>query len=234
MENKAPSMPKHRSSARELLLKMPEVFSVAEFAMVAERPRTEASNYLWRFSKSGQVLGLGGKSGIFLNLVKAPEAPEAASDGALWERAVLKAMPSALTGGHQVLADSGLSTQVTHQRYLIVSNTDAMFDIAGAELHRRPLPWLKRLFAHDAVEIDAPGQTLPRLKPGAALADLALHGAACPDPDDIDLYGVEAPEVALFSRLAKGSRLLIDLEPQVRDILGAAKKRAQKSPGARP
>jgi len=46
---------------------------------------------------------------------------------------------------------------------------------------------------------------------GTALADLARYGLSGPDPDDIDLDAVDADEVALFRRLAKGTELLAAL-----------------------
>lgn len=203
---------KTRTSARDLLMRMPDVFSVAEFSLVTGRARTESSQYLWRFSLNGLVKGLGGKSGIFLNAVKNPGA---LVDGSVWERAVLKAMPSAMIGGHEVLAESGLSTQVTHQRYVLISNTDAMYEIEGAEVHRRPVPWLKKLLATNAVVNDAPGVVIPKLMPGAALADLALYGQSCPDPDDLDFDFVDPAHVAMFRRLAAGSELEVKLfKPQ--------------------
>ena len=191
-------------SSRERLLGMPPAFSVAELALVMGTDRVEASQYLWRWKSANLVIAFGGKSGVFMNLVTRPAA---ASDGGLWERALLKAMPSAIIAGHEVLADSGLTTQVTHQRYVIVSNTDSFFDVDGAEVHRRPIPWLNRLVREGAVIDPDPGVLAPRLRPGAALADLALYSARKPDPEDIDLEMVEPDEAKLFRRLAKAENV---------------------------
>lgn len=191
-------------SARERLLAMPDIFSVAELALVMGIERTEASQYLARWKAADLVVPLGGKSGIVLNQVRVPNAR---ADGALWERALMKAMPSALIGGHEVLADSGLTTQVTHQRYVLISNTDAMYEVTGAEVHRRPVPWLNRLVREGAIVNDHPGVLLPRLRPGAALADLGLYAERKPDPDDIDMDEIEPEEVALFRRLAKAEAI---------------------------
>ena len=196
-----------RRSAREWLLSLPEVFSVRELALVMGCPRTEASQYLWRWRDKAMVRGLGGKSGVFINLVRDPSA---ATDGARWERALLKAMPSSIIAGYEVLAGSGLTTQVTHQRFVIVSNTDSAFEIDGAEVHRRPVPWMNRLVREGAVIADAPGEAVPRLRPGAALADLARYGST-PDVDDIDLEAIEEDELLLLKRLAKGTEWLQEL-----------------------
>lgn len=179
---------------------MPEVFSVSELALVMGVPRADASHYLWRWKAADLVVPFGGKSGIFLNQVLVPKAR---ADGALWERALLKAMPSAIIGGWEVLADSGFTTQVTHQRYVLVANTDSEFEVDGAEVHRRPLPWLNRLVRTGAVLNTSPGVLAPRLRPGAALADLALYSERKLDPDDIDMDMVEPEEVALFRLLSK-------------------------------
>ena len=195
-------MRKDRVASRDRLLAMPEVFSVAELALVMGVGRAIASQYVWRWKAAGLVIPFGGKSGVFLNQVRVPHAR---ADGALWERALLKAMPSAIIGGHEVLADSGLSTQVTHQRYVLISNTDALYEVDGAEVHRRPVPWIKRLVAEGAVTDTKPGVIAPRLRPGAALADLARYGASKPDPDDIDMDMVDAEEVELFRRLVGAS-----------------------------
>lgn len=191
-------------SARERLLAMPDIFSVAELALVMGVERPDASRYLWRWRAANLVLQFGGKSGIFLNQVRNPSAR---SDGALWERALLKAMPSAIIGGHEVLADSGVTTQITHQRYVIVSNTDSLVSVDGAEVHRRPVPWLNRLARSGAVLNPDPGVLVPRLRPGAALADLGLYAETKPDPDDIDMEMIDAEEVSLFRRLSKAETI---------------------------
>lgn len=192
------------TSSREWLLGLPAVFTVAELALVMKAQdrgdSAQASQYVWRWKAADLVQPFGGKSGVYLNLVTNPRG---ASDAALWERALLKAMPSAIIGGHEVLADSGLTTQVTHQRYVLISNTDSMYEVPGAEVHRRPVPWLNRLVREAAVVNDQPGVLAPRLRPGAALADLALYAARKPDPDDIDMNEVEPEEAELFRRLAK-------------------------------
>lgn len=119
----------------------------------------------------------------------------------------MKAMPSAIIGGHEVLADSGLTTQVTHLRYVLISNTDSFCTVNGAEVHRRPVPWLNRLVREGAVVNDEPGVLAPRLRPGAALADLALYAARKPDPDDIDMDEIGPDDVALFKRLSKAESI---------------------------
>lgn len=191
-------------SARERLLALPEIFSVAELALTMGVSRIFASSYLLRWKTRELVVPFGGKSGVFLNLVKAPGAR---ADGALWERALLKAMPSAMIAGHEVLADSGITTQVTHQRYVIIANTDSAFQVDGAEVHRRPVPWLNRLVRTGAVICEMPGELAPRLRPGAALADLALYGERKPDPDDIDMDMIEPEETALFRLLSKAESI---------------------------
>lgn len=204
-------------SSRDRLLGMPAVFSVAELALVMDCPRSEASQYLWRWRANKLVVPFGGRSGVFLNLVIAPRA---ASDGALWERSLLKAMPSAIIGGHEVLADSGVSTQVTHQRYILVSGSDSTFDVPGAEIHRRPASWLGRLVRMGAVINEAPGQMAPRLSPGGALADLAVYGGYTPDPDDIDLEAMGADNLRLYQRLTAAQPLATQLPRALQPMQG--------------
>jgi hypothetical protein len=179
---------------------MPEVFSIAELALVMQVNRLRASQYVWRWRAGDLVAPFGGQSGIFLNLVRCPCGRD---DGVLWERALLKAMPSAMIGGYEVLAESGLSTQVTHQRFVLVSNTDSRFEVDGAEVHRRPVPWLNRLARCGALVDAEPGVLAPRLRPGAALADLALYGERKPDPDDIDMEMISPEEAKLFRQLSR-------------------------------
>lgn len=201
IEELDPEMGAQRTSAREWLLRAPEVFSVGELALLMDVARTQATTYLQRWKLAKLVQPFGGRSGIFINLVANPRAAE---DAGAWERALLKAMPSAMIAGYEILADSGLSTQLTHLRYVIVSNQDAMYDANGAEVHRRPLPWMKRLVREDAIVNNEPGVLAPRLRPGAALADLAVHADHKPDPDDIDYDMLEPEELRLFQRLTKG------------------------------
>lgn len=192
-------------SARDRLLAMPEIFSVGELAMVMGVGRAQAYQCIWRWKANDLVapIGASGKSGILLNLVRNPAAR---TDGRLWERALLKAMPSAIIAGDEVLAESGLTTQVTHQRYVIIANTDSLYQVDGAEVHRRPVAWLNRLAREGAIVDSEPGVLIPRLRPGAALADLALFADRKPDPDDIDMEMMEPEEAHRFRLLAKTAK----------------------------
>jgi len=49
---------------------------------------------------------------------------------------------------------------------------------------------------------------VPRLRPGAALADLAKYGASLPDPEDLDLEALDADEQRLLRRLAGKTELV--------------------------
>jgi hypothetical protein len=104
---------------------------------------------------------------------------------------------------------------VTRLRYVLVSNTDSFYEVDGAEVHRRPVPWLNRLVRTGAVIDSDPGVLAPRLRPGAALADLALYAERKPDPDDIDMDAVEPEEVELFRRLTK-AEAIEDVAPKRR------------------
>lgn len=198
------SIAKRRVSARDRLLSMPEVFTLAELALVMGVSLPTASQYVWRWKLAELVLPLGGNSGVFLNRVRNPSAP---ADGSLWERALLKAMPSAIIAGHEVLADEGYTTQVTHQRYVIVSPTESTCEIAGAEVRPRPLVWLKRLARRGALvqsEEAQEARLAPRLAAGAALADLQAFDEGSFHEDDIDWDAIDDENLALYRELITG------------------------------
>lgn len=201
-----------RVTSRARLLELPVVFSISELALAMSVTPLVASQYAWRWRSSGLIGSLGGKSGILFNLVRDPAAM---TSGTVWEQAVLKAMPSALAGGHEVLADSGISTQITHRRFLLVSNTDSLLEIDGAEIHRRPVPWLNRLAREGALDNPDPGVLVPRLRPGAALADLVVYGLSPVDPEDVDMEALTPDDMRLFRRLAKAENTL-DAKPKRR------------------
>lgn len=189
---------RRRVSSRDRLMSLPSVFSVADLALVMQSSKLEASQYLWRWKTAGLVLALGGNSGVFVNLVKYPEGAE---DAGLWEQGLLKAMPSAIIGGHEVLADAGVTTQITHQRFVLVSERDSRFRLDRAEVHPRPEAWLDQLVREGGVLLGE-GGLAARLKPGAALADLLLYAERRPDPDDIDFDELSKADRRLYQKLS--------------------------------
>lgn len=196
----SPTPKRTRIAARDRLLTLPDVFSVADLALVMQTSKLEASQYLWRWKGSGLVRAMGGNAGVFLNLVRNPQGSE---DAGLWERGLLKAMPSAIIGGHEVLADAGITTQITHRRYVLVSAQDSRFQLDQAEVHPRPEEWLDRLVREGGV-VQSESGLAPRLVPGAALADLLLYADRRPDPDDIDFEELTSADRKLY-RLLSGT-----------------------------
>lgn len=222
------------TSAADRLMSLPDVFSVAELSLIEGfTDRRIASQYLWRWKTGAKVLPLGPRAGVFINLVRNPQG---ATDAALWERALLKAMPSSTVAGYEVLAESGLSTQVTHSRYIIVSEKDSLRAVDGAQVSSRPVRWFKEIIVQGGLVSGATagsGSLLPRLTPGAALADLVLYGDSCPDVDDVDLEELDADQCALFLQLVGSAQgVNVDELPRSTTIIEAVVDRVDRGEGS--
>lgn len=172
------------------LQRLPVIFTGTDFCGTTELSKRTAAQTLWRWSRPAvdgsfqYIQPLGGKSDVYFNLVRDPDAPEK-----YWEMAVLGVMPGAIMGGHLVLKETGVSTQFSRNQ-ILVSTADSVFKLNNADVMERRSTWIKQLrsigLAQTSLENPHIGITqLPRLNAGAAIADLVAN-ENWSDFDEID------------------------------------------------
>lgn len=197
--------------AQGRLSQLGEVFSVAEMAAALDMERFDAVRYLRAWRLRGLVEPLGGRSAIYLNLVRVPDAGQRE---ALWERALLKAMPSAIVSCVELLGHHGDEARTALRRLVLVSEAEEFYEIDGAVVLRRPAQWLAQLRQFGLAPVHPGGLPTPRLRPGAALADLARHDSRPIGLEDALRQLDDRGEVSLFVELAPstGDDRIVDLD----------------------
>lgn len=179
-------------SSTTRLSKLPSIFNATNALQIADIPKEQLNQVLWRWKKAGFIKSLGDRSDVWFNLVVEPLVSQER-----WARAVRMALPGAIIAGHSVLMRSGLTTQFTTAEYLIRPPRLAP-TIDGAQTHERPVAWLTALWQAGAVQVEG---VLPELDPGAAVADLLAFDSASIDEDEIDWDELSTPSRALYSSL---------------------------------
>jgi len=130
----------------------------------------------------GQVVGLGGQSGIYANLV-ADQYPH-------WELALRMMIPTAVVIGIEVLRRAGWTTQIPYVPVVAVNAAQPVREVDHFVLEALPQEWYN-LMRWGIQGGEAGG--LPHLKPAWALADLIRREGWCNcglGPDDIYWYMV--------------------------------------------
>jgi len=178
------------------LLQLPDVFSVADMARLLDMERFDATRYLRAWRLRGLVVPLGGRSAVYMNRVRVADPVDYAAQ---WERALLKAMPSALVSCVELAAGHAREARAMLRRLVLVSDAHEYFEIDDAVVLKRPAAWIDRLRRSGLACVDRSG--LPRLRPGAALADLSLHDGDAIAAEDADRRLQNADELQLFLQL---------------------------------
>jgi hypothetical protein len=202
-----------QTSALERMLTLPPLFRGADLTVRFAWSSKTASQYLWLWKKRSLIQGLGGHSDVYANLLREP-SPD-------WGRAVLMAMPTAITVGIEALRQSGWTTQIPSSPDVAVLAGRPAFKLERFSVQKRTARWAEATAAgrHQA----APG-ALPVLRPAWALADLLRSGPWGTfglDPDDIEwdevtpkdeadwqeactAMGLALPDLAEMAELADG------------------------------
>lgn len=167
---------------RDVLQRLPWVFHVADLTLrLGWKPRL-AQEQLYRWSRQGLVCGLGGRSGVYANLIvsKYPD----------WEMGLRMVMPTAVVSGLEVLRRAGWITQIPYLITVTVSAAHRVYQVDRFEVNVQGPEWF---------DVVAPGirsgegVALPSLAPAWALADLVRREGWCDcgvGPDDIYWDGV--------------------------------------------
>ena len=171
-----------QTSAIARLQALPAVFRGSDLTVRFQWTSKTASQYLYLWKRRGLVGALGGHSDVYVNLLKDP-VPD-------WEAALLKAMPSAVAIGIEVLRQAGWTTQVPQRPAVAVNARHPVYRVEPFEAVKREPRWFEAVRA--GIQRDHP-LALPALRPAWALCDMLRTGrwGECGLwPDDIDWHRV--------------------------------------------
>ena len=189
-------------SARDRLSRMPPFFHINDFLRVQGVSSPVARNMLSRLVDREMVVPLGGKSGIYFNVDRHPDAIDR------WHRqAILRAYPSAIEIGPGPLRDEGWITQIPRQIEVAALHAAGRPRLHGARVYRRPRVWYRTM--EEYWSRDGHNHDIPRLTPAAALADMWVYQDGWV-PDEEDLYLDESDETEveqIMERLSRAIRL---------------------------
>lgn len=170
------------TSAVQRLAAMPEVFTGGDLSTVFGWKSATTSNYLANWRKNGLVRALGGRSDVYMNLVRNRQVSP--------ETALRRAFPNAVRVGVDVLREAGWTTQIPTTPEVAVPVSSALYAVQDFELTTRPNKWFLQV-ASGIVQVE---QGINQLKPAWALADMLTRAqdsrikkAWLLDPEDIDL-----------------------------------------------
>lgn len=165
-------------SAIARLQALPPLFRGGDLTVRFQWTSKTASHYLYLWKKRGLVRPLGGHSDVYANLLVSPQPH--------WEKALLMAMPSAVTIGVEALRLAGWTTQVPRRPTVAVNAKHSVFNVDPFEAIARDPLWFEQ--ARGGIQGDRT-VGLPVLRPAWALADMLCTdkwGACGLWPDDID------------------------------------------------
>lgn len=180
-----------RVSSLERLRRLDPVITGRQLALEYGFDSAIASQYLWRWSRTGLVRPFGGKSDVFYNLVRDQR----------WTShlftATRYAFPDAVVIGGLPLARAGLTTQPVRTPAIAVPPSAPRYTTHDVVVVTRPSRWFDTVQRHAGVREVVDG--LPALAPAWALADARIAGDVwVPDDDDIDWdeFGGETKHIA--------------------------------------
>jgi hypothetical protein len=170
------------TSARARLTAVAEIFTGRELMMQFGWRSTICSTYLANWRKAGLIRALGGRSDVYMNLVR--------NIGASPEAALAAASPRAIKVGADVLREAGWTTQIPSTIEVAVPTSSPRYTLSEFKLTTRSETWFERI----SKGLRRAPHGLTRLKPGWALVDMIarahdarVEGAWLLDPDDLNL-----------------------------------------------
>lgn len=180
-------------SAFERLSQLPAIFKGSDVTMLFGWSGPTAATYIAQWSRKGMIKPLGGRAGIYFNLVVQRDFD--------LEAGLRRAIPMATKMGVDALREAGWTTQVISRAEVAVPDDGPAYSVDGFDLQPRSNRWYE--MTSDGVVDDRLG--LRRLKPEWALADMIYRGkdhrfttAWMIAPDDVDLDAAQdSPEMAL-------------------------------------
>ncbi|WP_010105491.1 hypothetical protein [Verminephrobacter aporrectodeae] len=169
---------RQQTSAIVRLQSLPPVFRGSDLTVRFQWTSKAASQYIYLWKRRGLVRGLGGHSDVYANLLTNP-TPD-------WGKAVMAAMPSAVTIGIEALRQAGWTTQVPHRPTVVVNAKQGVFSVEPFEIVARGPKWFQS--AGNGIQGER-AVGLPTLRPAWALADMLRTegwGQCGLWPDDIE------------------------------------------------
>lgn len=203
------------TSALEKLRNMPEWFTDRMFMRVNRLSAETTRTTLSRMKSGGLIESAGERSGVYFNLFKNPDAPNAHQVHAL-----LSVYPSAVLVGESVLHNAGWITQIPSTITVAVLQRRSLQKLTGFSIQEKNVSWFKSMFPHflssDTANFTTYG--LKAIPPEQALALLFQEGMAGLDIDDVDIPDEKQGCVAA---LFKERGIALDVNANRRDAFGA-------------
>ncbi|PKM46990.1 MAG: hypothetical protein CVV05_00810 [Gammaproteobacteria bacterium HGW-Gammaproteobacteria-1] len=183
-----PHQPGHYVRAEARLRQLPPVFALSHLMGHTRWSRNQTSLYLHDWARRGLVAQLGGRSGVYFNLVR----DERGRDQYL-EAALTLAMPTAVILDVEWIAAASSEADVTGM-YVAIQRRGACYSLEGVKFVIRGKRWFRKV----GPGIDRSGP-VPRLQSGWTLAEVLM----APEWKQTALY-VAAAEVAASNNLPPG------------------------------
>lgn len=197
-----------RQSGVDRLRKMPAIFRGSDLTVrfLWTSKSTSQALYLWK--KRGWIEPLGGHSDVYANLLLYADCVD-------WERALLKAMPSAILVGLEPLRRANWMTQIPARPQVAVRKDGPVYNVDRFSV--RPVSRTEHADLRGHLRADL-AQSVPVLDPAYALVDLVQTqgwGACGIAPDD--LYVEEMTERDRGAILQACD--VLEVDPHVFDVL---------------
>lgn len=178
-------------SAFERLNKLPAIFKGSDVNMLFGWTGATAATYIAQWTRKGMIKPLGGRSGIYFNLVVQRDFD--------LEAGLRRAIPLATKVGVDALRNAGWTTQIVAKCEAAVPDDGPAYAVTDFDLQTRSAKWFQ--MTRPGVIDERMG--LRQLKPEWALADMIYRGkdhrfttAWMLAPDDLDLDAAqEAPGI---------------------------------------
>jgi hypothetical protein len=168
-------------SAKEILDKLPQMFSTKDAMMLSGIDVSQIRVYLSRWANNDLIIPLGGKTGIYF------KDQEAKSN--YFHVALQRLYPGLVVIGANVLHDNGLTTQIPHILNIAIPTRRKHTKIDAVAVYMRGKKWYRLIAAEHYITNE---NDLPTLIPEFALADmLKFRDGWVPDPDDIEFEDMD-------------------------------------------
>ena len=169
-----------RTSAIDRLRGLPAVFRSGPFLLQSGLTKESAQVLLSRWSTRGLIEPLGGRTGIYFNLIADPNGAETR----LGEAVTLR-FPEVLVCAASILHAAAWTTQTPHTVYVAVLASESLPTFDRIELCPRPRAWFSAVETCKAVGLN-PLYGMRALTPAFAWQDMETFLPGMLGEDDLD------------------------------------------------
>lgn len=207
-----------RRNSVQMLRQLPGVFDISDMAAVLGLTHKDATQYCWRWNRDELIKRIGGRTGVFYNLIVEANFETLISDAV---RKALGDRPTILIGA-SALNSAGWTTQMPRQYELAVLTTRIIRttpQIDGVSFAPRSERWFSLVDGHTSMDLNG----FNCLSPEYALVDSLLVRRTprlsgwTPDADDIDPFDVDV-EASLVKLMEAAHDLKVP-ESEVEDYI---------------